>query len=189
MNAVAGSNLPRITLAASNTLVAPNGTVTLTATATPQAAGATISTVSFYMDGVKLSDDTVTPYTFAATIPAGTHTIYATATDSLGNVKATLTQTVTGQTAPAVATTNPDVVRLLNQATFGFSQAEAARVTQLGGIAQWIDDQFTKPISGYPDTKYNRIQLALDGGLHDADAWRRATSRPTRRKRCARAIT
>src|SRR4029453_12546138 len=112
-----------------------------------------------YMDGVKLVDDTVTPYTYTATIPAGTHTIYATATDSLGNVKATLTQQVVGQTAPAVATTNPDIVRLLNQATFGFSQAEAARVTSLGGITQWVDDQFTKPVSGYPDTKYNRIQL------------------------------
>ena len=160
VNAVAGSTLPRVTLTPSTTLVAPGGTVTLTATATAQATGATISTVSFYLDGVKLADDTVTPYTFTATIPAGPHTIYATATDSLGNVKATLTQQVVGQTAPAVATTNPDIVRLLNQATFGFSQAEAARVTQLGGITQWIDDQFTKPISGYPDTKYNRIQLA-----------------------------
>ncbi len=160
VNAVAGSSLPRVTLAASTTLVPPNGTVTLTATATAQATGATIATVSFYMDGVKLADDTVTPYTFSATIPAGTHTIYATATDSQGNIKATLTQTVTAGTAPPVATTSADVWRLLNQATFGASQAEAARVAQLGGIAQWIDDQFTKPISGYPDAKYNRIQLA-----------------------------
>jgi uncharacterized protein (DUF1800 family) len=160
VNAVAGSSLPRVTLAASTTLVPPNGTVTLTATATAQATGATIATVSFYMDGVKLADDTVTPYTFSATIPAGTHTIYATATDSQGNIKATLTQTVTAGTAPPVATTSADVWRLLNQATFGASQGEAARVAQLGGIAQWIDDQFTKPISGYPDAKYNRIQLA-----------------------------
>ena len=45
------------------------------------------------MDGVKLVDDTVTPYTFVATIPAGAHTIYATVTDSLGNTNTTLTQT------------------------------------------------------------------------------------------------
>ena len=94
VNAVAGSSLPRVTLAASTTLVPPNGTVTLTATATAQATGATIATVSFYMDGVKLADDTVTPYTFSATIPAGTHTIYATATDSQGNIKATLIRLV-----------------------------------------------------------------------------------------------
>ncbi|MFO1305802.1 MAG: DUF1800 family protein [Burkholderiales bacterium] len=159
VNAVAGSNLPRITLSPSATMVAPGGSVTLTATATAQATGATISTVSFYMDGTKLADDTVTPYTYALTVPAGKHTIYATATDSQGNVKATLTQTVVGQTAPAVATTDPDVWRLLNQATFGASQAEAARVVSLGGISNWIDDQFTKPVSGYPDTKYNRLQL------------------------------
>ena len=51
-----------------------------------------------------------------------------------------------------------DVWRLLNQATFGASQAEAARVVALG-IPGWIDDQFTKAQSGYPDNRYNRIQL------------------------------
>ncbi len=179
VNAVAGSNLPRITLSPSTTLVAPGGTITLTATATAQATGATISTVSFYMDGVKLADDTVTPFTYTLTVPAGTHTIYATATDSQGNVKATLTQNVVGQAAPAVATTDADVWRLLNQATFGASQAEAARVIALGGISNWIDDQFTKPMSGYPDSKYNRIQLSTTadcttqipgGGNYPADS-------------------
>jgi len=154
------STVPRISLSLSNTLVAPNNTVTLTGTATAVATGATVAAVSFYMDGVKLIDDTATPYTYVATIPAGAHTVYATVTDSLGNANSTLTQTVTGQTAPAVATTDPDIWRLLNQATFGASQAEAANVVSLGGITQWIDNQFTKPISGYPDTKYNRIQLA-----------------------------
>jgi uncharacterized protein (DUF1800 family) len=158
--AVPASTVPRITLAASNTLVAPGSTVTLTGTATAVATGATVASVSFYMDGVKLVDDTVTPYTYAATIPAGTHSVYATVTDSLGNTNSTLTQTITGQTAPTVATTDPDIWRLLNQATFGASQAEAAKVVSLGGIANWIDDQFTKPISGYPDSKYNRIQLS-----------------------------
>src|SRR5436305_15273621 len=27
------------------------------------------------------------------------------------------------------------------------------------GIAGWIDDQFAQPVSGYPDSKYNKIQL------------------------------
>jgi hypothetical protein len=124
VNAVAGSNLPRITMTPSTTLVPPGGTVTLTGTATATAAGATVAMVSFYMDGAKLADDTVTPYTYTATIPAGAHSVYAVATDSLGNVNSTLSQTVVGQTAPAVATTNPDIWRLLNQATFGASQAK-----------------------------------------------------------------
>ena len=51
-----------------------------------------------------------------------------------------------------------DVWRLLQQATFGPTYAEAQRVQSLG-VSGWIDDQFTKPVSGYPDTKYNRIQL------------------------------
>jgi uncharacterized protein (DUF1800 family) len=42
-----------------------------------------------------------------------------------------------------------DIARLLEQATFGPTQAELARVTQLGGIPQWIDDQFNQPASNY----------------------------------------
>jgi uncharacterized protein (DUF1800 family) len=60
-------------------------------------------------------------------------------------------------TGTSVAKT--DAWRLLNQATFGASETELARVTSLG-IAGWIDDQFAQPVSGYPDSKYNRIQLS-----------------------------
>jgi uncharacterized protein (DUF1800 family) len=79
-------------------------------------------------------------------------------TDSTGQVATTLPQSIVAPVAPPVATTNADIWRLLNQATFGASQAEAARVNSLG-IAGWINDQMTKPISGYPDAKYNRLQL------------------------------
>ena len=51
-----------------------------------------------------------------------------------------------------------DAWRLLNQATFGATEAEVARV-QTMAIAAWIDDQFTQPVSGYPDSKYSHIQL------------------------------
>jgi uncharacterized protein (DUF1800 family) len=47
-----------------------------------------------------------------------------------------------------------DIARLLEQATFGPTQAEAARVTQLG-IGPWITDQFTQPASNYQ----NLVQL------------------------------
>ena len=154
------SSLPRITLSINNTLLNGAGTVNLTGNATATATGATISRVSFYMDGVKLVDDTTTPYTFTANIPgAGTYQIYAQVQDSLGNINNTLTQTVVSKTPAPAITPTADAWRLLNQATFGPTQAEAQRVQSMG-IAAWINDQFTKPISGYPDTKYNRIQLS-----------------------------
>ena len=159
-NPVSTTNLPRITLSLNNTLLNGSGTVNLTGSATATATGATVARVSFFMNGTKLVDDTTTPYTFTATIPGpGTYQIYAQAQDSLGNINNTLTQTVVAQTVPAPITPDADAWRLLNQATFGASQAEVLRVQSLG-ISGWINDQFTKPISGYPDTKYNRIQLA-----------------------------
>ena len=108
------------------------------------------------MDGVKLVDDTVTPYTYRRrpSRPART-TIYATVTDSLGNINTTLNQRWSGRRRPRWSTTDPDIWRLLNQATFGASQAEAARVMQLGGIAGWINDQFTQAdvgLSGHAST-------------------------------------
>ncbi|MEO8751658.1 MAG: DUF1800 family protein [Casimicrobiaceae bacterium] len=157
--APAGTGLPRVTLTVNNTLLVPGATVTLSATAAATSAGATVSKVSFFQNGAKIIDDLVAPYTTPVTLPnAGTYLFSAQVTDSLGQVVSTLNQKAVVQTAPAVATTSADVWRLLNQATFGASQAEAARVVAMG-IPAWINDQLTQPISGYPDTKYNRIQL------------------------------
>ncbi|MFO1397136.1 MAG: DUF1800 family protein [Burkholderiales bacterium] len=157
--APAAAQLPRITLGLSNTLFTPGATVTLNGTAAATAAGATVTRVSFFMNGTKLVDDTTTPYSTTVTLPAtGSYLFSAEVQDSLGQTVQTLNQKVVVQNAPAVASTDPDVWRLLNQATFGASQAEAARVVSLG-IAGWINDQIAKPISGYPDSKYNRIQL------------------------------
>jgi uncharacterized protein (DUF1800 family) len=160
-SAATTTSSPRISLNLSNTLVPAGTTVILTGTASAVATGATVAMVSFYMNGTKLTDDTVTPYSFPAVAPAapGSYPVYATVTDSLGNTASTLIQTIVVPAVPPVATTDADIWRLLNQATFGASQAEAARVLQLGSIAAWIDDQFTKPVSGYPDSRYNRIQL------------------------------
>jgi len=149
-----------VTLALSNSMLAAPGVVTFTGTATAPAPGATVARVSFFVNGVKVVDDTATPYNFTFNIGApGTYAVHAEVTDSLGQVGTTLTQTIVSPVAPAVATTSADVWRLLNQATFGATQAEAARVNGLG-ITGWINDQIAKPMSGYPDAKYNRIQLA-----------------------------
>ena len=155
----ASSTLPRVTLGLSNTLFPPNSTINLTGTATATAAGATVTRVSFFMNGQMVGTDTTSPYQGTAMLTTpGTYDFYAVVTDSLGQTQSTLLQRATVQNAPGVSTTNADVWRLLNQATFGASQAEAARVSALG-IAGWINDQLTKPISGYPDSKYNKIQL------------------------------
>ena len=150
---------PQITLALSNTLFTPGSTITLNGSATAPATGATVTRVSFFMNGTKLVDDVVSPYTTTVTLPSvGNYDFYAEVADSLGQTNTTLIQRAVVKTAPAVVTTSADVWRLLNQATFGASQAEAARVNALG-IAGWINDQMAQPISGYPDSKYNRIQL------------------------------
>ncbi|MDQ6618350.1 MAG: DUF1800 family protein [Pseudomonadota bacterium] len=75
--------------------------------------------------------------------------------------------------------TSGDVWRFLNQATFGATQAEAARVKTMG-LAAWISDQFAQPTSGYPDAKYNRIQLqqTVDCGQKDANGANYAASAP-----------
>ena len=75
------------------------------------------------------------------------------------------------------ALTGADAWRFLNQATFGATRSERARVMGMG-IAAWIDDQFAKPVSGYPDSVYNRIQLrqSVDCGTKDAAGVSYATS-------------
>ncbi|MCC7327342.1 MAG: DUF1800 family protein [Burkholderiales bacterium] len=153
------SQLPRVSLSLSNTLFAPGSVLTVSGSATATAPGATVARVSFYMNGAKLVDDTTTPY--GTTVPLaspGTYLFFAEVADSLGQIVSTLNQKVVVQNAPAVATTDADVWRLLNQATFGASQAEAARVNTLG-IPGWINDQMAQPVSGYPDSRYNRIQI------------------------------
>jgi uncharacterized protein (DUF1800 family) len=57
-----------------------------------------------------------------------------------------------------VVSASADAWRLLNQATFGASEAELARVKALG-IDGWISDQFQQPMSAYPDARYSHIQL------------------------------
>ena len=151
--------VPKVTFTLSNTLIIAPQAVTITAVATET--GGTITRVSLYLNGANIADLTTGPsYTFTtAPLPAGTHMIYATATDLLGNVTSTLTQNVVAIPGPPpVATTDANVWRLLNQATFGASQAEAAKVVSMG-IGNWIDNQFIQPVSGYPDSKYNVISL------------------------------
>jgi len=154
-----GNPVPKMTFTVSSTLVPTGSTVSLSATQV-SSGGGPITRVSFYMNGNKLIDKTATPYTFTAPIPAaaGTYQFTAEAADSAGGTHMTLPINVVATGVPPSGPVSADIWRLLQQATFGPTYAEAQRVQSLG-VAAWIDDQFTQPVSGYPDTKYNKIQL------------------------------
>ncbi len=59
---------------------------------------------------------------------------------------------------PPLASAAYDAFRLLNQASFGPTPSSVERVRALGAT-QWIEEQFTQPLSGYPDSKYTHLSL------------------------------
>ena len=149
---------PTVSLSLSQTLVMAPATITLSVSASDT--DGTVQKVQFYRNGVKIGEKLASPFTFTDTIAGAGQTAYhADATDNVGNVGTTLPQVVSAQTPPPVVTNDADIWRLMNQATFGASQQEAANVKSLG-IAGWINAQFNKPVSGYPSSRYNRIQLS-----------------------------
>ncbi|HEV8502197.1 MAG TPA: DUF1800 family protein [Casimicrobiaceae bacterium] len=157
-------SLLKVTLTSSTTFTQVPANVTLTANPTP-AAGTTIASVDFYRNGIKLNTTplTVKPYTFATSLTTAGQTSIFTArvTDSVGATATSTPVNVVTTTTPAIPVLDAnsrDVWRLLTQATFGPTPADVASVKSLGA-AGWIDRQFTQPVSGYPDTRYNHIQL------------------------------
>jgi len=149
---------PSVSLSLSSTLVQAPATITLSVSASDT--DGTVSKVQFYRNGAKIGEKLASPFTFTDTITTSGQVAYsADAIDNVGNTAATLPQLVTAATQPTVAVSgDADTWRLLNQATFGASQAEAAQVKALG-VNGWLNAQFAKPMSGYPATRYNKIQL------------------------------
>jgi hypothetical protein len=132
VHAGAAPNLPPlVALAASTTTLASPGPVILTANASDP--DGTVALVTLYQGGVKLVDPTTAPYVYTATLSsAGDYAFAAQATDNLG-----ATATSSGVSVHVNGTQPPispsaDIYRLLNQATFGFTQSEAARVKSMG---------------------------------------------------------
>jgi hypothetical protein len=73
------------------------GTITIKANAS-DSGGAGLASVSFYLDGVLLGTDTVSPWTFiwnTSTATKTTHTLTAIAKDRAGNTKTSAAITVT----------------------------------------------------------------------------------------------
>ena len=165
----AANQPPTVALAASSTTITAPGQVILTANAADS--DGTVVVVSLYQSGVKLIDLTTPPYVYTATIAgAGTYQYTAQATDNKGATatSAVVTVTASGAPPPPPPSAAQDIYRLLNQATFGFTQAEAARVNGMG-IPAWIDDQFTQPMSGYPDASYTYLSLVTSANCTNQD--------------------
>jgi uncharacterized protein (DUF1800 family) len=165
----AGAQPLSVALAASASTVTAPGQVILTANA--NGGSGTVAMVSLYQNGIKLIDLTTAPYVYTVPLATtGNFQFTAVVTDSTG---------ATAQSAPVSVLVGPatpppppggatDIYRLLNQATFGFTQAEATRVTNMGTSA-WIDDQFTQPQSGYPDANYTVLQLTTSATCTNRD--------------------
>jgi uncharacterized protein (DUF1800 family) len=157
-----------VALAASTTTVTAPSQVILTANAS--GGSGTIVMVSLYQNGIKLVDLTTAPYVYTAPLAtSGNFQFTAVATDSSGaTAQSTPVSVLVNPAAPPPTGGPTDVYRLLNQATFGFTQTEAARVASMGESA-WIDDQFTQPISGYPDANYTILQLTTSATCTNTD--------------------
>ena len=84
-----------------NNLVVTSGTVTLRVSASDNTS---VASVSFYVDGTRVGDDTTSPYTKETTLGVGTHTAYARARDAAGNDTTSATVRFTIQ-APVVVET------------------------------------------------------------------------------------
>ena len=166
-----GGNIPpKIALAVSSTSINAPGPVTLTANASDD--DGVVTKVTLYQNGIKIIDLTTAPYVYTVMLnTAGTYAFTAQATDDKGATTTTAPVSVTAivNTPPPPVNVAADIYRLLNQGTFGFSQTEAARVSQMG-ITAWVNDQFTQPMSGYPDAVFNVLQLAQTVNCGQKDA-------------------
>lgn len=149
----------KVSLASTTTFTQVPATITLTANPTP-AAGTTITKVEFLRNGAVIGTVLVKPYTLAIALASANQTIAFTAraTDSLNATASSAILNVVTTPTPVIKAATQDQWRLLTQATFGPTPAEIGNLQSLG-IAGWIDNQFAKPQTGYPTSRYNRIQL------------------------------
>jgi chitinase len=122
-----------ITSPVNGATVTPGSSVVINATASD--AGGSITKVEFLLDGVKVGEDTSSPYSFTITsIAAGSHTLSAKATDNSANTAtASVTITASTNTPPVVSVTAPS-----NGATFtaGSSITITAQATDNGSVTK-----------------------------------------------------
>ncbi|MGW7309892.1 glycoside hydrolase family 48 protein [Streptomyces sp. NPDC054835] len=130
-----GAHQPPVTVLTSpapGAVYSQGDAVPLAATAAA-ADGATIGKVEFYSDTTLIGTDTTAPYTLGATsLPAGAHSLYATAYDSLGATGESAPVGITVAAGPALVATPAQLsVRQGATGTFGLrlSTRPSANVT------------------------------------------------------------
>jgi hypothetical protein len=164
-----------ITSPANNALFATGSTVTINANATDT--DGTVAKVEFFQGTTKLGEDLTTPYSFAwASVPAGSYSLTAKATDNLSAVTTStaiaITVSTTANIAPAVSITSP-----ANNALFatGSTVTINANATDTDGTiakveffqgATKLGEDFTTPYSlawvGVPVGSYSLTAKATD---------------------------
>ena len=102
-----------------------NGTA-MTFTATAADANGTVSSVSFYLDGVLLATDNTSPYNASYTAAAGSHTLYAVALDNdcVSTTSSTVSFTSAANQAPTVTVTAPTTTVAGTVLTFTASSSD-----------------------------------------------------------------
>ncbi|MEJ7668804.1 MAG: DUF1800 family protein [Casimicrobiaceae bacterium] len=157
---------PKVTLTTSDTALVVPGSVTLTAAATDD--DGTIATVAFYQGGNKIAELTQPPYVYTAAIPAaGTYTFVAEATDDKG-ARATSSPVSVVATGGTVTPNIAEAFRFLAQSSFGPTPTAVAAV-QARGVAAYLEDQFTQPMSFYPDAQYTYFGLRATPDCNNKD--------------------
>jgi uncharacterized protein (DUF1800 family) len=140
-----------VTLTATPTGATSPATITLTASANDS--DGSLTRLEFFSGSNSLATLTALPYRFDwSNVAAGSYSITARATDSLGTItiSAAAAVVVTEITGP-LNNVRKDAARFMRQATFGASrEAIDALVTQ--GYAAWLDDQFAKPLVSHVAT-------------------------------------
>lgn len=141
----AGNKPPVVSAGADETLAMPANGLSLSGsytddTAPPGAVYSALWSVTSGPSGVSFSAPAAlgTGVTFAA---AGTYTLRLTVSDSNRAGFDELTVKVTA--------TTPDVLRFLDQASFGPAPGQSDTVRAMG-LSEWIEEQFRAPETGYP---------------------------------------
>jgi hypothetical protein len=118
LNIVDNDTLPptvSITAPTSGTVVTAPGSVTINANASD--ADGTVSKVEFFKNGIKIGEDTISPYSFAWTnVPAGSYSLTAVATDNANATATSAAVSVVVNAPPVVSISSP-----ANNATFTVS--------------------------------------------------------------------
>ena len=150
-----------LTLAATSpdSFTAPSA-ITLTANPAVSVSGSPIAKVEFFqgaMQGaIKLGEAVAAPWVYNwASVVEGAYIVTARVTDSNGVTGSSLPVSFTVAASPlAISAATRDAARLLDQASFGSTREEIARVASMG-IDAYLNEQFGAPQTLHVDTVRN----------------------------------